>query len=144
MKLSPIGYRRQSTIVHSMCATISDMKTIGERMCDAGTELWGDRWRVELGAVTKLSRQTISKIEHGATKNPQPATLFVIADALGVEARWLGTGAGPMRPKRPLTEDQQRWLAIQERLSADQQLSLARFLDQVGELPPSAPASNDH
>ena len=128
MDLSPIGYSAQSTIVHGLIATIGDMGTIGERMAAAAQEIWGDKWRVELVKATGISRQTLHKIEVGGTKNPQPETLFEIADALGVEARWLGTGKGPRTPISRLSRDQQRWLDIQAVLSDEQQVSLSRFL----------------
>lgn len=113
-------------------------------MVSAAQDIWGDRWRVELGKATGFSRQTLHKIEIGTTKNPQPDTLFAIADALGVEGRWLGTGKGPRTPIARLTRDQQRWLDVQGVLSADQQVSLSRFLaPMVGE-PPKDGSGNGH
>ena len=49
----------------------------------------------ELARATGLSRQAISQLESGITKKPEPANLFLIADALQYKARYLATGKGP-------------------------------------------------
>lgn len=136
MVLSPIGYKAQYTMGYVLCATMGDMNTIGERMADAAQEKWGGEWRVELRKATGYNRQMLHKIETGDTKSPRPDTLFSIADAVGVSARWLGTGEGPRSNEPTLTEEERRWLALREMLSPGQQHSLHRFLDAMGELPP--------
>lgn len=113
-------------------------------MAAVAQEIWGDRWRVELNKATGIPRQTLHKIENGGTKNPQAENLFAIAEALGVEGKWLGTGKGPRTPIARLTRDQQRWLDVQLVLSEDQQVSLSRFLaPMVGE-PPKDGSGNGH
>jgi len=130
-----MGYRAQLTIGDDMCATMSDMNSIGQRMKSAAHGKWGDEWRVELRRATGFTRQTLHKIENGDTKNPQPATLFAIADAIGIEARWLGTGEGSRTAHLHLTDEERRWLALRDQLDPEQQHTLRRFLDALGERP---------
>jgi len=135
MELSPMGYSTQLTIGDGWCATMSDMNSIGQRMTSAAYDKWGDEWRVELRRATGFTRQTLHKIEYGDTKNPQPATLFAIAGAIGIEARWLGTGEGPQSARLHLTDEELRWLAMRDQLDPEQQHTLRRFLDALGERP---------
>ncbi len=70
-----------------------DMTTIGQRvqiaMESAGLN------QPELARRIGISKQAVSAIISGSTKQPNPVNLFEIADATGFEARWLATGKGP-------------------------------------------------
>lgn len=57
----------------------------------------------DLARATGLSRQAISQLENGITKKPEPANLFLIADALQYEARYLVTGAGPKTAEQAIS-----------------------------------------
>lgn len=48
----------------------------------------------DLAEACGVSFTAIGFILTGATKYPRPETLFALADALKVEARWLGIGKG--------------------------------------------------
>ena len=55
---------------------------------------WLRGWSIErLAGESKLSRQTVSKIETGLSRGT-PRTLFAIAEALGVEPRELLKAVG--------------------------------------------------
>lgn len=64
-----------------------------------GDRLKAERVRAGLtleqaGAVVGKSKQAISQIERGVTKNPEAATLEPLARHLGVSLQWLMTGKG--------------------------------------------------
>ena len=68
------------------------MSTIGERVKEARV---ANGWnQPELAKITNISKQALSQIETGTTKNPKPENLLKIADATGYELRWLITGNG--------------------------------------------------
>jgi transcriptional regulator with XRE-family HTH domain len=48
----------------------------------------------DLAEACGISVTAIGYILKGSTKYPRPETLFALADKLGVEPRWLGTGEG--------------------------------------------------
>lgn len=53
------------------------------------------------GAIAKvlgISKTAVAKLFNGDTNNFKPAHLFIVADLLKVDARWLATGAGEMHP----------------------------------------------
>lgn len=62
----------------------------------------GDRIRIareaanlkpaDLARLTGVTRSAIAQLETGRSKNPKPAHLFAIADALRVDPRYLATG----------------------------------------------------
>lgn len=47
-----------------------------------------------IASVIGVTKAAISQIETGLTKNLNDVSVFLIADALGVSARWLATGIG--------------------------------------------------
>lgn len=66
---------------------------------------------VELSGAVGVSISAVLQWLGGTTKGLKPENLFAVADALGVEARWLGTGKGskelapkPREPLRRITE----------------------------------------
>lgn len=91
----------QSTIVDSMLSTTDD--ELSSTMVDMGGSL-GDRLRAEREAAkltqekladeAGVSKQAVSKIELGATQNPEAATLSPIAERLNLRETWLLTGRG--------------------------------------------------
>lgn len=98
----------------------------------AGRQRFGDRWAAELSSVTGIDRRTISAIKTGRSDNPRPETFLAIADALGIEPKWLATGSGRTWKQSALTDEEQQWLAVRETLTRDQQTMLRRFLDAMG------------
>lgn len=50
---------------------------------------------VELAGAVGVSISAVLQWLGGTTKGLKPENLFAVSDALGVEARWLGTGKGP-------------------------------------------------
>lgn len=99
-----------------------------------GVARYGEHgWIARLSEDTGIAFATLSKIARGGTKNPQPDNFLRIADALGVEYRWLATGQGRRERRSSLTDEERRWLALRETLSPDQQHSLRRFLSPVGQ-----------
>lgn len=52
--------------------------------------------QTEVGTRCGISKQAISAIVTGKTKDPKPEHVFRIADITGFEARWIATGKGPM------------------------------------------------
>jgi transcriptional regulator with XRE-family HTH domain len=103
----------------------------------AGIAKYGEkRWQTQLAEDSGVALATISKIKRGGTKNPQPDNFLRIADALGVEYRWLATGQGRRERRDHLTEEERRWPSLRGMLSPEQQQSLTRFLDTVRELHP--------
>lgn len=70
----------------------NDMETIGFRIKIARE---ANGWnQPELANRAGITKQAVSQIESGATKNPRPETLLNIADITGFEYRWLITGKG--------------------------------------------------
>jgi transcriptional regulator with XRE-family HTH domain len=49
----------------------------------------------ELAGAVGVSISAVLQWLGGTTKGLKPENLFAVSDALGVEARWLGTGKGP-------------------------------------------------
>lgn len=82
---------------------ICTMTTIGERVTFARERL--GITKAELASRAKLSRAAIGQIEKGDTKSPTPENCYRIADALGVETRWLVTGRGEFGGKKISGED---------------------------------------
>jgi transcriptional regulator with XRE-family HTH domain len=56
-------------------------------------------------AIADLIGENKQTVDHWMNKGttPRPATLFTLAGKLGVDAQWLGTGAGKPPPRRPGT-----------------------------------------
>jgi len=65
---------------------------IGDRIKKERTRLGMSQ--ADLAKKVNLSRNAISKIEMGASKNPSSRNLHPIARALGVDPEWLITGKG--------------------------------------------------
>lgn len=59
--------------------------------------------QVELAKVAGVPQQTISALETKQSSVTKADTLFLLSDALGVNARWLATGDGEM-DKPPSSE----------------------------------------
>ena len=72
-------------------------KTIGERVkyARAAAGYNGPQLAEKIG----VSKQAISAIESGKTKQPKPEHLLAIADATGFELRWLISEKGPSTRK---------------------------------------------
>lgn len=126
-----MGDKRPSTIGDIEACTILDMtiqKRLEELLAESGTT------QTALAKQVGVKRGAISAIVRGRTKNPRPAHLFLIADALGVEPRWLATGQGPKNKKDAgLSEDQRAWLAMYEHIPASKRQAVRAILDPPGE-----------
>lgn len=73
------------------------MSKIGERVKYARMAIgWT---QPELAKAAGITKQALSQIETGATKNPRPENLLNISDATGYELRWLISGKTPMTRK---------------------------------------------
>jgi len=66
------------------------MDTFGQRV--RGLRNSKDLSQEKLGAAIGVGKQTISSWENDAVKNVELKHLFALADALGVEPRWLALG----------------------------------------------------
>jgi len=82
-----------------------DMRTIGGRIALARSEKRHADWmkpngvtQAQLGEAIGVHRVTISDWERNPKSEIQSGHLIAIANFLGVEANWLLTGQGPMRP----------------------------------------------
>jgi len=73
------------------------MSRFADRLNEA---LEGKGWKpAELAKAMGISPQSIYLVQSGDTKSMTPENLFKAADALEVNARWLGTGNGPKAPE---------------------------------------------
>jgi len=111
-------------------AIISPM-SIQERLADLLAET--GKTQTEVARHAKIGRGAISAIVRGRTKHPQPEHLFAIADALGVEPRWLATGRGPRNKDKGLSQDQREWLEMYDQLPPDKRQAARALLDPTGE-----------
>ncbi len=76
-------------------------KSLGDRLAERRNEL--DWTQEDLAKRTGLTRMGISKIELGLTQNARADTLFTLADALKVNARWLLYGHGEKKANSNIT-----------------------------------------
>lgn len=100
-----------------------DTRTIGGRIALARSEKRHDDWmkptgvtQAQLGEAIGVHRVTISDWERNAKAEIQSGHLLAIANFLGVEANWLLTGQGPMRPSP--NSGKSLGAVIQERMAA--------------------------
>jgi transcriptional regulator with XRE-family HTH domain len=82
-----------------------DLRSIGGRIALARSEKRHADWvkpkgvtQVQLGEAIGVHRVTVSDWERNPKAEIQSGHLLAIANFLGVEANWLLTGQGPMRP----------------------------------------------
>lgn len=129
--MSNVYDRAKSNTSDMPASTVADMR-LGERMEWAGRQRLGDRWAAELSTLTGIDRRTISAIKTGRSDNPRPETFLAIADALGIEPKWLATGSGRTWKQSALTDEEQQWLEVRENLTHEQRTMLRRFLDALG------------
>lgn len=83
--------------VNNACALLTDhywmtreLKTVGERIREQ--RLAKGLEQAPLAKAAAITVSALSQIENNITKQPKPETLFRIADALGVEPRYLVFG----------------------------------------------------
>lgn len=88
LALSTMADRNQSTLVY--------METLGERLRieRIGASLTQQQLADEAG----VTKQAVSQIESGATKNPEALTLEPICRRLNLNMRWLQSKIGPKHP----------------------------------------------
>jgi transcriptional regulator with XRE-family HTH domain len=71
------------------------METMGDRIRQERTRL--KLSQEQLGDVAGISKQAVSKIESGLTKNPELANFYALADLFRVNPRWLALGEPHVR-----------------------------------------------
>lgn len=93
-----------STMADHFRSTLVDMETMGERLRAEreAAELTQQQLATEAG----VTKQAISQIESGATKNPEASTLEPICRRLNVNLRWLQSKIGPKRPSEAATDEE--------------------------------------
>lgn len=138
--MSTIGDKRSATMGDRWSAIIWSM-SVAERIADLLRET--GRSQTEIARAAKVGRGAISAIVRGRTKNPQPDHLFAIADAFGVEARWLATGQGPKYRETSLSREQRDWLNMYEQLPPDKRQAARAILDPRGEYRIDDPAKQN-
>lgn len=79
-----------------------DMTTIGERIQEAMDAAALDQ--PALARRIGVSKQAVSAMISGSTKDPTAENVFRIAEATGYEARWIVTGKGPRTKKEAAME----------------------------------------
>lgn len=78
---------------------MNGMETIGERL---KRERRANKLsQSELAASAGITKQGVSNIESGQTKNPEFATLEPMCRKLGISPKWLLTGTGPKKAGEP-------------------------------------------
>lgn len=76
-----------SSMMNTEIRMLATMKKIGERIEQLRMQKgWS---QAELAAKVGVTRSAINQLESGETKNPRPATLMKLADALQVDEREL-------------------------------------------------------
>jgi transcriptional regulator with XRE-family HTH domain len=94
------------------------MGTIGQRLRDSRQE--AGLTLEQAGAIAGVSKQGISQIERGVTKNPEAATLEPLCRRLGVSLQWVMSGKGP----RHLNSSLKAETALPNREGASQSLTI--------------------
>lgn len=85
--------------------------------------------KAELARAANSTDQNIGQLESGVNKgNVNPDTLFALADALGVHARWLALGTGPRKRGDHVDADRME-LVIRDVWAAIDRLGLAMTID---------------
>jgi len=95
--------------------------------------------QAQLGAAIGVSKNAISQMELGSSKNPSAENLLPLAEALGVDPKWLISGKGPMYPKpdiiteASLTPDEAAMLEKYRRMDADKQTAAQTVFDALAQ-----------
>lgn len=120
--------RRPRTHPASMSTT-----TFHDRLLTAWTELPAAKRprKADLARQLHISRATVGDWFKGRAL-PRPDNLFGLADALGVEARWLSTGIGP-RARLRVSQDNQALLDVYHRLNDPERATVRLLLTQIAE-----------
>jgi transcriptional regulator with XRE-family HTH domain len=84
-----------STTIYLQKSTIIDMETIGDRLRALREER--QLTLEQAGAIADTSKQSMSQIEKGVTREPGGLALYRWAEYYGVDLKWLITGKGPRR-----------------------------------------------
>jgi phage repressor protein C with HTH and peptisase S24 domain len=82
-----------STIADGFRSTIAYMETTGERL--RSERIAAKLTQQQLADEAGVSKQAISQIETGGTKNPEAATISPVCRRLGITTHWLLTGRSP-------------------------------------------------
>jgi hypothetical protein len=136
------SYLPCATLVTSVYGNLGCMKTPGDladRLELVLKNAGKDRKAVikELVSLTKLTRQGVTKWFDGGAELKM-ASLFQVADFLGVDPRWLATGAGQMKAGQsapcPHTDIPQRRIELIRmygRLTEDDRAAARRFIETM-------------
>jgi transcriptional regulator with XRE-family HTH domain len=80
----------------------------------------------DLARALDVNRQAIQQLCAGFNDNPSMKRIFRIADELGVAARWLGMGEGPMNDA-PLTPVEYELMTLFRQLLPERQAEVTGF-----------------
>ena len=80
-----------TTINDRINARLDELEKEGRKITDAA-----------LGRIAGVARQTVGDWRKGRSVNLRPENLIAVADALGLEVRWLATGRGPRLARHPM------------------------------------------
>jgi transcriptional regulator with XRE-family HTH domain len=110
-----------------------DADTITDRLIDAFRAAETDGLtQADLARRCGVSRATVNDWLKGRAVSIKPPHLFAVADALGIEARWLATGQGPRHCQR-LSADQQRLIQQYHVLSDTERAAVRGLVYQLAE-----------
>lgn len=99
---------------------------LGQRMVQALDK--SGKSQSDLARALDVNRQTIQQLCAGFNDNPSFRRIVKIADTLGIEPRWLGTGEGPMLPgATKLSEAEQELMGLYRQLPKDRQSEVTGF-----------------
>ena len=88
--------------------------------------------QADLARVVGLTRGAVNGWLRGRSVNIRPEHLFAVADALGVEARWLATGLGPME-RQVVNHDTKRLILSYASLHDEERRAVQLLVDQIAE-----------
>lgn len=115
----------ESTPVATSNATISPMKTLGDRLRYLRQK--NRDTQLALADIAGVTKQAISKIERVGVIDSASSTLEPIARRYGVSLRWLMTGTGPK--EEPATESRSQPVRLDPEIVRD----VAQALQEVFE-----------
>ena len=88
--------------------------------------------QAELARRCKVGRASVNGWLKGRATNIRPQHLFMLADALGVEARWLATGEGP-RARQLISREQSKLLDAYHHADPAARHAILTLTEQVAE-----------
>lgn len=109
------------------------METLTDRLAAAVVPLLeAGVTQADLARRVGVSRATVGDWLHGRASSLRADTLFAVADALNVEARWLATGKGP-RTRQALGSDERAMLNAYAKLTPPERITLRTLANQIAD-----------